>query len=444
MRQRSPDAIRRIEDSYLKVPPVEDGNTPAANPNQGFIFTSESIDDYYYDTEYSSPVLSFSSRRNATGAGFVYEIVVEYTATEGASATNPGLYGSNLFTKGDFFTITSLNDNHDYIRGLIVDILDVEVSGPIGDIYTYEYNLLCNINEGDPLLLEVGDSFVWKRRIFTDRTNEVFNLPPVSLLSTVKPDGVYFRWTDPTERALKFNLRVRSADISDGGGITYFFCPGISAVGNGKAALQLFIGSTGSYNQTISCAKITDPGDFYSVAPTIYVVGTGTGASISTQLDNSGSLKIDSFRVYSTDHTSEEIYLYTQNPEVSPATGAYVQGIGSDVFLSSSTSLGNGRFTITLNSASGDPFTFNSSFGENLVDQTLQVHNGALMTGVGSNYRRAAYTKFKEYSSEDRFYSAKGASGIALGSYYWSVCGVLQENNKTYTEWSVEYPLTVT
>ena len=210
---------------FLKVPPVEDGNTPANSLNQGFIYTSESIDSYYYDTEYSSSILSVTSRRSTTNVGYVYEIVVEYTAKEAPTATTPGLYGSNLIKKGDFFIVTSFNDVHSYVKGAVIDILDVTVTGPVSDVYTYEYNLLCNISEGDPLLIEVNDNFVWKRRLFTDKSNEVDNKPPTDLLSTVREDGVYFRWIDPTDKALKYNLRIREKDQSDGGGITYFLYP---------------------------------------------------------------------------------------------------------------------------------------------------------------------------------------------------------------------------
>jgi len=431
---------------FLKVPPIEDGNAPADALNQGFIYTSESIDSQYYDTEYSSPILSATSRRSTTNVGYVYELVVEYAAKEGPTANNPGLYGSNLIKKGDYFTVISSNDTHSYVKGAVVDILGITVSGPVADVYTYEYNLLCNISEGDPLLIEVNDNFVWKRRIFTDATNNIDNKPPIELLSTVKDDGVYFRWVDPTEKALKYNLRIREKNQSDGGGMTYFFAPGIRALGNGEISLTPFIGSTGGYENQITTVKINNTGDFYSIAPTVYVIGTGTGANVEAVLDNSGSLLVDEYRIFSQDSTSQ-ISVVASDPRSVVLPNTYFNLAGVEVFVNTIYSSANGQTTFDMKKVTGEDFTFNSSFGEKILNTKVYLHSGIKLLDSGSNYRRNAYTKFKEYLPEDIYYVGKGITSgtatLAYGEYYWSVCGILSEDNKIYTEWTAEYPLTV-
>jgi hypothetical protein len=428
---------------FVKVPPVEDGNTPSDALNQGFIYTAESIDDDYYDTEYSSSILAVTSRRSTTNVGYVYEIVVEYTAKEAPTATTPGLYGSNLIKKGDFFIVTSLNDTHSYVKGAVVDILDVTTSGPVADVYTYEYNLLCNISDGDPLLIEVNDNFVWKRRIFTDASNELDNKPPKELLSTVKDDGVYFRWTDPTDKALKYNLRIREKNQSDGGGLTYYFLPGMRAIGNGEISLKVFLGSTGTYDKEITSIKIENPGDFYSLPPSVSIVGTGTGASVSATLNDSGSLKIDTYQIYDSNNT-DEFRIESKDWQNSPELNLYVEGFGLDLFIKSYTSLGNDRYIIQLCNSDGSDFTFDSTFADKYMYKEIKLHSGIEILSGGSNYRRVAYTRYKEYLPQDIYYVSKGPSGtLAYGDYYWSVCGILSEDNKIYTEWTEEYPLTV-
>lgn len=423
-------------DRYLVVPPVEDGNAPSGVINQGFIYTAESIDDFYYDTEYSSPVLSVTSRRSSTNVGYVYEIVVEYTAKEAPTANTPGLYGSNLIKKGDFFTVTSLNDSHSYVRGAVVDVLDVTVSGPVADVYTYEYNLLCNISDGDALLIEAGDNFVWKRRIFTDAANEPIKAYPTDLLATLRSDGVYFRWIDQTGDSYKYNLRVREEKQSDGGGITYFKAPGVRANGNGAITLLPFLGTTGAYFKTITTVKIIDAGAQYSVNPTIRIVGTGTGASLSCVLDDSGSIKKETYRVYEADYTTGEISITTKNPTYEPFTSAYVENLSEDVCVDSVTNLGDGNWTITLIKTSGDAYTFNSSYADSLIDKELTVHTGILVINGGNDYRRTAYTDVKKFSDEDIYYIPAGS--LTAGGYYWSVCSIFSQDNKTYSEWTPE------
>jgi len=441
MRQKSPDSISRVENSYLKVSPIEEGNTPSSAQNQGYIYTSESIDSSYYDTEYNSQILSKESKIRQTGAAWAYEIVLQYTAKEGATATNPGLYGSNLLKEGDFFTITSFNDNHDYIRGIIVDIVNILVTGPVADIYTYEYTLLCNINEGDPNQIEVNDNFVWKRRVFTDAKNDSSLQKPINLLATQKTDGIYFRWEDPTDLAFKFNLRVREEYESDGSGISYFKAPGVKANGNGEILILPFIGATGTYYQEITSAKIASSGDLYSVNPIITIVGTGTGASFSSALDDSGSLRKETYRVYDTDYTTGSISIITDHVLTSLGAGFYVENLSEDVAIKTATYLGNNRYTITLIKTNGEDYTFTSSYGDSIVNSKLIFHTGIKLLNGGSNYKKTATALLKKYEDVDIYFIPNGV--LTSGSYYWSVCSIFDENNKIFTEWTPEIQLTV-
>lgn len=423
-------------DRYLSVPPIEDGNAPSGVINQGFIYTSESIDSDYYDTEYSSPVLSVTSRRSSTNVGYVYELVVEYTAKEAPAANTPGLYGSNLIKKGDFFTVTSLNDSHSYVRGAVVDILDISVSGPVADVYTYEYNLLCNISEGDALLIESGDNFVWKRRIFTDKSNESIKAYPTELLSTLRSDGIYFRWVDPTGHSFKYNLRVREENQSDGGGIRYFKAPGISANGDGAMLLTPFLGTTGSYLNTITTVKIQNGGSLYSVDPTVDIIGTGTGASVICFLDDNGSLRKETYRIYDTDYITGTIRMETKYPDYSPSISAYVENLSDDVCIKTATDLGYGKWEITLIKTTGEDYTFASSYADSIIDKELTVHTGILVSNGGTDYRRTAYANIKKYDAEDIYFIPTGT--LLSGGYYWSVCSIFSQDNKKYSEWTPE------
>ena len=441
MRQKSPDAIRRIEDTFLRVSPVEEGNTPVSAQKQGYIYTAESIDSTYYDTEYSSQILSKASRIRETGAAWVYEIVVQYTAKEGALATNPGLYGSNLFKEGDFFTITSFNDNHDYIRGIIIDINDISVTGPVADIYTYEYTLLCNINEGDPNLIEINDNFVWKRRIFTDATNDSSFQKPINLLATQKSDGLYFRWEDPTDLSFKFNLRIREEYESDGSGITYYKVPGVKANGNSEISIMPFLGTTGAYYQKVTSAKIVNPGNVYSVNPSFTIIGTGTGASFEGILNDNGSLRKDLYRIYETDYLTGTIKIITVNggPILSP--GFYVENLSEDVVIKTATYLGNNDYTITLIKTSGEDYSFTSTYGDSIINKELLIHTGIKLLNGGNNYKKNATTIIKKYDDEDIYFISNGV--LTSGSYYWSVCSIFDENNKIFTEWTAESQIIV-
>jgi hypothetical protein len=441
MRQKSPDAIRRVEDLYLRVPPVEEGNTPASAQNQGYIYTAESIDPAYYNTEYSASILSKASKIKETGAAWAYEIVLQYTAKEGPTATNPGLYGSNLFKEGDFFTITSFNDNHDYIRGIIIDIIDISTTGPIADTYTYEYTLLCNINEGDPNQIEVNDNFVWKRRIFTDARNDSSFQKPINLLATQKTDGLYFRWEDPTDLAFKFNLRIREEYESDGSGITYFKVPGIKANGNNEISVSPFIGTTGSNFQKITSAKIANQGDVYSVNPSFTIIGTGTGASFNTLLDDSGSLRKDTYRIYETDYLTGTIKIISKNDVITPTIGLYVENLSEDVAIKTVTSINYGEFAITLIKTNGEDYSFSSTYGDSIIDNELKIHVGIKLLSGGNNYKKTATAIIKKYEEEDIYFIPNGV--LSTGTYYWSVCSIFDENNKTYTEWTAERQLVV-
>lgn len=440
MRQKSPDAIRRIEDAYLKVSPIEEGNTPASTQNQGYIYTAESIDSTYYDTEYSSQILSKTSKIKETGVIWAYEIVVQYTAKEGVSATNPGLYGSNLFKEGDFFTITSFNDNHDYIRGLIVDITDISVTGPVADIYTYEYTLLCNINEGDPNLIEINDNFVWKRRIFTDPKNDSSYQKPINLLATQKSDGFYFRWEDPTDLAFKFNLRIREEYESDGSGISYYKVPGVKANGNGEISVTPILGTTGAYYQKVVAGKIENAGDVYSVNPSFTIVGTGTGASFSSTLDDSGSLRKDTYRIYDADYTTGIIQIVGKTGLPVLGAGFYVENLSEEVVIKTVTDLGNNKYSITLIKISGEDYSFSSTYADSIINRELIIHTGIKLLDGGSNYKKSATALIKKYDIEDIYFIS---NGLASGTYYWSVCSIFDEKNKTYTEWTPESQLIV-
>jgi len=185
---------------------------------------------------------------------------------------------------------------------------------------------------------------------------------------------------------------------------------------------------------------------FYSITPSVSIVGTGTGASMHAELNDSGSLKIDTYRIYDSNNVNE-FRIESKDWQNTPEENFYVDGLGSDLFVKSVVSLGNDRYEIQLCNPDGSDFTFNSSFSDKYMFSEIKLHSGAKLISGGSNYRRVAYTRYKEYLPQDIYYVGKGPTGstatLAYGDYYWSVCGILSEDNKTYTEWTEEYPLTV-
>ena len=163
-------------------------------------------------------------------------------------------------------------------------------------------------------------------------------------------------------------------------------------------------------------------------------------------MSDSGSLRIDEFMVYG--HNSyNTMNVVAEDWQNAPQLNTYVNILGNDLFVNTISPAPNGRYTLTFCKPSGEDFSFDASFGAKVLFTKLYFHTGIKLLNGGNDYRRNAYARYKEYLPEDIYFIGKGATAgtgtLAYGDYYWSVCGILSEDNKTYTEWTTEYPLTV-
>jgi hypothetical protein len=94
------------------------------------------------------------------------------------------------------------------VRGYVKDITIKNISVSNNDKHV-TYALTCVITEGEPYLVSIGDRYVWSRDEFVD--DETFTrIPPTNLesLKITNADSL-LTWTDSTDSANSFILRIR-------------------------------------------------------------------------------------------------------------------------------------------------------------------------------------------------------------------------------------------
>ena len=437
--QSNQTSVRQRElDRNLSVNPIEDGNTPIDNLNQGVIYTSEL--DEGYSNAYEGDVLSITSEKTRTGTENFFTFDVQYTID--AEIPN-GWFGNNLIHEGEPFSIlngSSLID-FNYVKGYIVKIVNKDVTN-IGLTDTYVYTLLCSITEGDvsKLLPSGGQIFKTNRRIFSKETPYV---APVNLYSTTKEstNQTLFFWEDTTNLAVNYQVRVRSDNL-----VTY---DEIKIATGNHADFQGYIeplifnppfGATG----VVSTFKFTDlgVGSSITVNPLNFTT-SGTPPIAEVYVNNCGSLRTSTWKIYELQATGTNyinLNIMQKGVETSPppATGNFI-----DLPIETSKSK-NGYISAVFGTGTWlgidvyfEDFSFISltDAKSQLIGKDAIIHNGINVTSFGSSLTKPPKIYYDKYPTNTKFV---WPVILTAGTYYWSVAACYDCNQKICSEWSPE------
>jgi hypothetical protein len=457
LKQNTPSIFLKYQDQASSNPAVEDGNSPSGEL-QGKIFTSDLTPDDDYSVDYSATIISADLSQATTGNLYSTEIQVGYIATfAGATATNPGFYGSELIKENDLFTIQS--SSKDYVRGIVSRIVDLSANSIYGGTaYDYVYTLLCTINQGDPVTISSSDRFTWKRQVFSDKDSFNEEYSPSNLSSSYIPRSgvtghsgdIYFYWQDINQNARNHRLMLRDADTSLNP--TYYL---IDVYGNSANSDTSLIPYINSLSTDISSIKIESAGIGMNSNRTLDIVGTGTGAKWATRLDVQGSLLINEFSVYEYDLGTSTIRLYADKTRSEYQgypicnVSSYIDGLpalgSTQIFtVSNVTSITDRTFEIDLIDAlTGQPIVITSIWGNSLIGKKVQSHDGVYRLGTGTGYNQKSVAQVKTLPSTVRAYIdaeiPAGLTGLTAGSTWaWSVSSTFTESQKSYSNWSDE------
>lgn len=454
--KNTPNVFLKYQELALRNPAVEDGNS-LAGELQGKIFTSEVSTDDDYSVDYSASIISASLSQNVTGNLYSTKIQVGYTATfAGATATNPGFYGSELIKENDAFAVQSANK--DYVRGIVSKITGLTATSLNPTTYQYVYTLLCTINQGDPVTISAADTFVWKRQVFSDKESFDDAYVPINLSSSFMPiNGVtghagnlYFYWQDVNQNARNHRIMLRDADTSLNP--TYFI---IDVYGNSANTNTSLTPYSSSLTSDISTIKINSQGIGMNSNRTIDIIGSGTGAKWATRLDNEGRLLINEYLVYDYIVGTSTIKIYSEKTRQEyqgypiPNISSFVEGLPAlgltTVFaVSSITNITSRQTEINLiDAVTGQPIVITSTWGTSLISKKITTHDGVYRLGTGTSYGQKNLAAVKSIPSTVRaFIDAEipaGLTGITGGSTWaWSISSTFNESNKIYSVWSPE------
>ena len=448
--RNSISVIQRNLDEALRVNPIEDGNTPVNDPNQGYMYTSEINDPDYVDV-YNCAVNSIFSNKTKTGNNNYYQITVTYEVTD--NGVYGGLFGNNLIKVGDTFVLKneSIYD-FDWVKGSVIAISNISLNSTNAPVIEYTYTLSCAFSEGltDKLpqgVLASGDvGFYTDRRVFVEKDVEA----PINLLSSVRSDGkILFTWEDPTNKAVKYNFTFRSEDNSYNGGITTICGNTFNFNGNVQAKLN----SLGE----IQYVKIIDPGTqagWQTVIPNVITSTLGvTSPTVIFYNDNCGSLGIRECQIVEVTAINVNT-VSCKFKDISALTlgGAFWPRVYLDLYQNKN--LGNQTWLDVLNTPAGDYYNvdikWNSSFVYNslaeaqadLVGKRFKAHTGVYTSGPGLNMNKEPKIVCDKYNENTKNVITVG-SIPAPGTYYWKVASIFDCNEKTYTEWSQEAKLII-
>jgi len=447
IRNNAPEIYSNFQDQVLRSPSIEDGNVPSGEL-QGKIFTSEltSADDYSVSYE-ASLLTAPTSQISVTGELSTFTFIVEYDATLETSATNPGLYGSNIIKDGDTFVVKS--STHDWVRGYIAKVTDISFT-IAGSTYSYTYTLTCVITQGQPLDMESGDVFAWNRRLFQDPSTFNNAVPPINLsVSHDRNTGdLYFYWDDVNQESRKYRIMAR--DVSDP---TNYFVYNVTGLDqNPDISLTPFVGGGG-----ITTIKINRTAGNIAGPKLLDIKGTGTGGLASMIPDIDGNLTINEFTVYDATVGTNQIYVYSQktiaqypngNPTwPAPYLFSYIDGLPvllgtSDFYVDNKTFPvpGNGRYLrLDVRRADGGLINITPAWRSSILNTKIKTHDGILKSSGGS-YTGKVIAFPKKTQERARFYADPNYWGSFSSGTTWafSVSAIYDEINKLYTEWSTE------
>jgi hypothetical protein len=454
--ENTPNVFLKYQELALRNPSVEDGNS-LAGELQGKIFTSEISSDDDYSVDYSASIISANLSQEVTGNLYSTEIQVGYTASfAGATATNPGFFGSELIKENDAFAVQSANK--DYVRGIVSKITGLTATSLSPSTYQYTYTLLCTINQGDPVTISATDTFTWKRQVFSDQESFDDAYVPISLSSSFTPRSgitghagdIYFYWQDVNENARNHRIMLRDADTSLNP--TYFI---IDVYGNSANTDTSLTPYRDSLTTSISTIKINRQGVGLNSNRTINIVGSGTGAKWATRLDNEGSLLINEYLFYDYIVGTSTIKIYSEktrqeyNGYPVPNIASYVGGLptlgSTTVFAVSSINAVTARQTEVdlIDAVTGQPVVITAAWGNSLINKKVTTHDGVYRLGTGSSYGQKNLATVKAIPSTVRAYIdaeiPAGLTGLTGGSSWaWSVSSTFSESNKIFSVWSPE------
>lgn len=431
-------SVRQRElDSNLSVNPIEDGNTPADNLNQGVIYTSELNDGY--SNAYEGNITAIESQKTRTGTDDSIIFEVQYSVD---SETPNGWFGNNLINEGEPFTILNGSSalNFNYIKGYVVNIVNKVVT-TAGSTDIYDYRLLCAITEGDVSKLITSGNQIFKtnRRIYSKETEYV---APINLYSTTKESNnkTLFFWEDTTNLAVNYQVRVRSADL-----VTYDqikIASGNHAEFQGSVEPLMFkppYGVTGA----VSTFKFTDVGLGYSAEELpLNFTTSGTGPVAKLYTTNCGSLltkigEVIEVVVVATNYVELVIKIkegnstyqiepnnYIDLPIESKTKNAYVSSIGTlnDYYFAVEVIFEDFSFTSTADAE------------RQILNKTTEFHV-ADITSLGAGLTKTPKIYYDKYPTNTKFV---WPTALAAGTYYWSVAACYNCEQKTYSEWSPE------
>ena len=194
-----------------------ENNNPPTNPidqrKSGILYTSDWIDKQSYPGA-STPLYEeyiIGIDKNQREGEWVYDIQLVFR-----NIPSPN-YGENLINANDFFVIKKVlpaipnpitdiynNDVRGYVKNVSIKYNAVNMNNRF-----ITYSLTCIITEGDPYLVNIGDRYVWSRDEFVD--DESFTRIPPTNLESLKITNVdsLLTWTDSTDSANSFILRIR-------------------------------------------------------------------------------------------------------------------------------------------------------------------------------------------------------------------------------------------
>ena len=448
--RNSISVIQRNLDESLRVNPIEDGNTPADNPHQGYMYTSE-INDPDYVNAYKFDVNSIFSNKSITGNNSYYQIEVVYKVTDEGSYG--GLFGNNLIKAGDTFILE--NDDMDFfnwVKGSVVAISNINVNSTNAPIITYTYTLACAFTEGLTANLPQGFlapgqvSFHTDRRVFIEKDDKA----PVNLLSSVRGNKVQFTWDDPTNKAIKYNFFFRSEDNTYNSGVQkvcgnhYNF--------NGKVKVNL-------KNDQIHSIKIVDPGNsisFVVAKPNVITSSNATIPFISFYNDGCGQLAIQEWEIIKVVSITSNSISCTVAPtkidQLSPGPDnrMYVDFFQNkqlgEAAITNHYPIDFIRWNITIEYDNSYSYGSLTDAQNDLIGKRIKIHTG-VDTNPGLDFNKEPILECDKYNENTKYvlnttliysWDIPGP-----GTYYWKVASIFDCNEKSFTEWSQEVKLII-
>lgn len=441
--------IQRNLDDALRVNPIEDGNAPMNNTNQGYIYTSEIINSDYTDS-YLFNVKSIFSKKNVTGNDNYYQVLLSYKAND--ENFNSAWFGNNLIKVGDPFTLkNAASINFNYVKGSVISIENITVNSTLTPTITYEYTLSCSIAEGLSSDLPQGMvptgaiDFLTNRRIF----KEINDKAPTNLLSSIRNNTAEFSWEDPDSKAIGYHFTYRTENNSYTSEIFYLY--GNTWNFNGKVKAKID-------GNGITTVKILDNGKdlaFPVITPNVILSSNAVVVPvIQFWNDGLGHLAIDDFKIVAINSTGSNTINCSIQPIGRPTWGS---AIGNRTFIdfSENTFLGDARITsnpiqfgndflaVTIEYESS--FTYpNIAIAENdLIGKIIKAHTGVKILNSGAGIVKEPIIQCDKYNENTKNVFTTSSFVSVPNTYYWKVASIFEYNQKSFSEWSTEEKIIV-